>query len=73
MSCLLCETSARIGRVRKQKDNLLAMNSFTPNAIILPKEEEERFKQNCGIITRGPEYQDRQQEAQVFCIQQKVF
>lgn len=76
MSCLLCETSARIGRVKKQKDHLLEMNSFTPNGIILllkEVEEEERFKQNCGIITQGPEYQDLQQEVQVFCIQQKVF
>lgn len=51
------------------------MNGFTPNAIILlPKEveEEERFKQNCGIITQGLEYQDFQQEIQVFCIQQEV-
>lgn len=51
------------------------MNSVTPNAIILlPKEveEEERFTQNCGIITEGLEYQHLQQEVQVFCIQQKV-
>lgn len=59
----------------KKKDNSLEMNGFTPNAIILlPKEveEEERLKQNCGIITQGLEYQDFQQEVQVFCIQQEV-